>query len=253
VTQILTAVTMLCVILAGSVVMFSQTSLRLNEVLVVTVVEPKPGSDPAAIEAAALKQLTGPRLAGVQMHLVRKDRGNRAGRFMIVGLGPRAGATAVQAAVRQATPANLNADVRDVEYQLVGGDTLGALPEVDVLGIHYIRVRPDRIAAFDAFVARSLHPVVGTLSPDLRLIYYKPVRGDEPGNYITVFALTRASRDKYWPGGKDSDALRTTFQPAQKLRDELQSYLVEGSYATGNLVAAVFESRQWADWVIVSP
>jgi hypothetical protein len=87
---------------------------------------------------------------------------------------------------------------------------------------------------------------------DVRLIYYKPIRGDEPGNYITVFALTKASRDRYWPGGKDSDALRTTVQPAHAIRDELQTYLVDGSFATGNLVAAIFESRQWADWVIVT-
>ena len=126
------------------------------------------------------------------------------------------------------------------------------LPEVDVLGLHYAKVWPDRIAAFDRFVAEKLHPAVGNLGPDLRLLYYKPIQGEEPGNYLTVFALTKASRDKYWPKGQDSDELQAAFtKSVTGLADEPRTYLVDGSFATGNLAAAVYESKQWADFVVV--
>ena len=68
---------------------------------------------------------------------------------------------------------------------------------------------------------------------------------------LTIFALTIASRDKYWPNGSDSDDLKAAFKPVHPLTEELKNFLAEGSYATGNLAAAVFESREWADWVQV--
>ena len=253
-TRLAIGLTVLSLSLTCSAAAYGQTTMRLTNVLMLNVLDPKSDVDVNALETQALDRIATAQPPGMRIHLVRKDRGNRPGRLMIVGLAPGASdAAALQHAIHQSVPADfVNSGGRDVEYRLVGAERLGALPEVDVLGIHYIRVRPDRVEAFDRFVAERLHPIAGTLSADLRLIYYKPVRGDEPGNYITVFALTKASRDKYWPGGKDSDALRTTFQPAHAVRDELQTYLVEGSFATGNLVAAVFESRQWADWVIVT-
>jgi hypothetical protein len=120
-----------------------------------------------------------------------------------------------------------------------------------VLGNHYIKVQPDKVAAFDQFVATKLHPAVGNLKPDLRLLYYKPVRGEAPGNYITVFALTKASRDKYWPKGADSDELKATFTPAVKaVATDLQSYLVDGTWGTG-MTAQVYEAKEWADWTIL--
>ena len=127
------------------------------------------------------------------------------------------------------------------------------MPEVDVLGLHYARVRADRREAFDKFLADKLHPVVGNLRPDLRLLYYRPVRGDEPGAYVTNFALTGSSRDKYWPKGADSDVLKATFDaPVKALAEELRTYLVEGAYnGTPTLAAAVYEAKEWADWVIV--
>ena len=85
---------------------------------------------------------------------------------------------------------------------------------------------------------------MGNLRPDLRILYYKAVQGADAGSYIALFALTRASRDKYWPGGSDSDDLRAAFKPVQGLTKELSTYLVEGSYlADPKFAAAVFESR----------
>src|SRR4029450_2822912 len=99
----------------------------------------------------------------------------------------------------------------------------GRLPDVDVLGIHYIKVRPERADAFEQFVGRTLHPAVANLRPDLRLLYYKAVAGPDAGNYIALFALTRESRDKYWPGGSDSEHLRDAVKPVQPLTPELST------------------------------
>ncbi len=75
--------------------------------------------------------------------------------------------------------------------------TASMLPDVDVLGIHYIQVQPNRAEAFEQFVARTLHPAMANLRPDLRLLYYKAVAGPDAARFIALFALTRGrSRDK---------------------------------------------------------
>ena len=218
-------------------------TMKLSDVMLVQTIDAQADADARAVAA------TRKSAPGWQQHLVRKDRGNRAGRYALVSM--------TDATTRRAaTSAPPVADA--VEYHRVGLDTperdkLNPLTEVEVLGIHYIKVRPDRRDAFDRFVLERLHPTVGNLRPDLRLIYYKPVRGEDPGNYLTIFALTIASRDKYWPKGQDSDELKAAFKPMPPLAEELKTYLVDGSYATGDLAAAVFESREWADWVLVRP
>ena len=128
----------------------------------------------------------------------------------------------------------------------------GSLPDVDVLGSHFIKVLPDRRDAFERFVRDTLHPAVANLRPDLRLLYYKAIRGAEAPGYILLFALTKQSRDKYWPGGSDSDALRAAFGPVTVHRKELSTYLVPGSaLADEKFAAAIYESREWTDLVLV--
>ena len=78
------------------------------------------------------------------------------------------------------------------------------------------------------------------------------MRGPDTGSYITIFALTKESRDKYWPGGSDSDDLRAAFKPAQAHTKELLTYLVDDSAMMGEqFAAAVYESREWADFVLI--
>jgi len=168
-------------------------------------------------------------------HLFQADRGGRKGQSIVVSIA-------------DAPPQSTSG----TEYHLLAPDKVGALPDVDVLGIHYLKVRPERREAFEKFAAETLHPAVGSLRPDLRLLYYKAVRGPESGSYIAIFALTRESRDKYWPGGSDSEDLRVAFKPVQPLTTELLSYLVDGSAVTDEKFAArVYESREWSDFVLV--
>jgi hypothetical protein len=194
--------------------------MRLGEMLVMVPLEAAPA----------------PPAAGV---VFQADRGGHKGQYLLVTTSSAAAAGA--AVVGGGS-----------EYRLLSPETAGTLPDVDVLGIHYIKVRPERAEAFEQFVHRTLHPAVANLRPDLRLLYYKAVAGPEAGSYIVLFALTRESRDKYWPGGSDSEELREAFKPVQPLTTELSTYLVEGSALTDpRFAAAVFESRTWTDFVLV--
>ena len=249
--------------------------MKLGEVLVVNVPDLRPDADATAFEqhvltraAPAWRQAA----PGMELHLARADRGRRKGQYMLVwtaatrntwkGYASTSGASPFAQRLRAKTGDFLSglrpfiaSDGQFQEYHLVLSETVGELPEVEILGIHYTKVRRDRQEAFDAFVAEKIHPAVANLRPDLRVLYYKAVRGAHEGDYLAVFALTAASRDKYWPGGADSDALRAVFSPAiRELAKELSTYLVEGSYAADpKLAAAVYESREWTDYVLITP
>src|SRR5262245_19090672 len=67
------------------------------------------------------------------------DRGGRKGQYLVVTTrGTKAGSAS--------------------EYRLFSPETVATFPDVDVLGIHYIKVRPEQAAAFELFVCRTLHP-----------------------------------------------------------------------------------------------
>jgi hypothetical protein len=172
-----------------------------------------------------------------------------AARVFVADRGTRKGQTAI--ALSRDRPTAGAGEGERFEYHLVGPGSAGTLPSVDVLGLHYVKVKPDRVDAFERFVRDSVHPAAGNLRPDLRILYYKDVRA--AGSYLALFALTRASRDKYWPKGADSDELRAAFAPLTPLSEQLRAYLVEGSYlADPKFAAAVFESREWTDFVLQS-
>ena len=142
--------------------------MKLGEVIVFTPFGPKPPGDSNA-------------------HVFQSDRGSRKGDYMLAWTGSS----------KDKRPDDVPGSTAEAsEYQLLSPDKVGPLPDVDVLGIHYIKVRPDRRDAFEKYVGDTLHPAVGNLRPDLRLLYYKAVRGPDTGNYITIFALTKESRDK---------------------------------------------------------
>ena len=139
------------------------------------------------------------------------------------------------------------------EYRLIGADKFQSMPVAGILGIHYIKVKKDRAAEFEKFVVDKLHPAVAQILPDMELLYYKAVAGENAGSYITVFTLESvAARDKYWPLGKpETEILKLAFRPHQELAKELGTYLVEGSYLepSSGGAAAYYESKEWTDFV----
>ena len=75
---------------------------------------------------------------------------------------------------------------------------------------------------------------MGQLLTDLQLLYYKAAAGENTGSYITVFTLASpAARHKYWPeGAPETDLLKQAFSPLKGLAQELEPFLLEGSYLT---------------------
>jgi hypothetical protein len=248
--------------------------MKLGEVLIFNVPTLKPDADTAKFESSVPAEAAPAwkkNAPGMELTLLRADRGNRKGQYLLVWTTDTLARRKGYASASGGSPFTpgltgkvgeagnsfapfVSGDGRYSEYHLLSPEKVGALPVVEILGIHYIKVRPDRREAFERFVAGTLHPAVGNLRPDLRLLYYKSVRGDDAGEYITVMALTIESRDKYWPKGSDSDAVRAAFGPVRPLTTELSSYLVEGTFLTGEKFAApVFEAKEWTDFVRVQP
>lgn len=139
------------------------------------------------------------------------------------------------------------------EYQLIGADQFGELPVVNILGFHYIKVKPERAKDFEQFVISTLHPAVGHLFPDMQMLYFKATAGENASSYITLWTIKSVeARDQYWPAGKpETELLKTGYRPLNELAKKLEQYLVEGSYlAPGGGVAAIFESKEWTDYVM---
>jgi hypothetical protein len=141
------------------------------------------------------------------------------------------------------------------EYELVGSEGVSALPTVELLGVHYIQVRPDRAEAFEAFVRDTLHPALVGRIPGMDLLYYKGVRGENTGQYLTFFAIESVeARARYWPtGSSETAALKEPFAPLADIAGQLRTYLVEGSYLKPDTgaAAAIFESLEWTDFAFL--
>jgi hypothetical protein len=230
-------------------------TMKLGEVLIFHTPDLKSGFDPAAFENRVGNEIAASRKASgtaSELHLLRADRGSRKGQYVLVS------SMSLQQRGKEPASSPLNlapftgGEGQQAEYHLLSPEAVGSLPDVEILGIHYTKVRPERREAFERFVGERVHPAVGELRPDLRVLYYRAAHDGGESNYIAVIALTRASRDKYWPGGTDSEDLRAAFRPVQGLTTELRTYLVEGSYlADPKFAAAVYESREWTDFVLV--
>ena len=129
--------------------------------------------------------------AGEASFFLKKARGPHTGRYAVFLTSPHANSPAI-AAHTQAFPTL-------VRYELIGASKVGVLPTVDVLGVHYIQVKPGQGPAFEKFVTDKMAAAVGNLRPDLRFLCYKGANG----RYFTIIAITNAARGKYWKNGDD--------------------------------------------------
>jgi hypothetical protein len=248
--------------------------MRLGEVLVLSAPVLKSGADTAAYEAYLTDEVAPAWRAqapGPEVHLFRADRGARDGAHLIVWTvdtadrreayppGDGSPFPAQVMAAAGLSPARhasyVEAPGSYTDYVLVGADQAGALPGVEILGIHAVAVRPGREAAFEAFVRDTLYQAFRDRMPGLHLLYYRGVRGEQAGSYLALFALESvAARELYWPtGAPETEALAAGFRPLRPLGLALSRYLVEGSYLepSSGAAGAYFESTDWTDFVHV--
>jgi len=248
--------------------------MTLTEVLIINTPVLRGEADTAAYEA----HMTGTvapawQAQGLGMHLFRADRGARNGDYLVVWnvetpvqrertLPEDPASSGFSRAVLERVGSALTPAARFLsdegaytDYVLIGGEQVQALPDVDILGMHYIQVQAGREAAFEAFVRERLYPALTGQIPGMHLLYYKGVRGDQTGRYLTIFALeTVQTREQYWPtGAPETEALTAAFKPFGALARELGTYLVADSYLKPETGAAgaIFESLEWTDFVHV--
>src|SRR5689334_16025273 len=105
-----------------------------------------PAAADPAFEAQALGQLSGLKsrlAAGEESFFLKKARGSHVGTYAMLLTSPSAASQSLSAHT-QAFPTLL-------KYELIGASKVGVLPTVDVLGVHYIKVKPGQGPAFEKF------------------------------------------------------------------------------------------------------
>ena len=267
------AIVFLFVLNVPAKILFGQ-GMKMGEVIMISNSSIRKGVKPEALQRWVNDEIASSwnrKYPGTSMHLFQADRGDGKGKFLLI-------TSTIRAAYREALPEGspfaddhattitddvnprsfsnfLNKTDAYTEYSLIGAENFKSLPVAGILGIHYIKVKPERAVDFEKLVVDKLHPSVGKIFPDMQLLYYKAVGGDHTGEYITVFTIKSAeARDKYWPaGGPETEALKKGFDPLKKLATELGDYLVEGSYLKPESggAAAYFEAIKWTDFVCV--
>jgi hypothetical protein len=242
-------------------------SLQVGEILIVSNATLKKKVNPETFHSYIKEEVSAwnKDKLGVTIQLFKADRGKRNGEYLLVcGITSTADrkmlpegspfTEKVLSGVSGKRPSDfLDNPNAYTEYQLLGAEKFESLPSAGILGIHYIQVKEERAREFEKFVVEKLHPAVGRLFPDMQLLYYKAVAGEQAGSYITIFTIKSVqARDKYWPAGApETEILKKTFQPHKELAKELGTYLVPDSYLgpESGGAAAYFESKVWTDFV----
>ncbi len=267
--KVFTTILPLFTLIASAGMAYAQ-AMKMGEVIMVSNSTLKKDVKPETFQSWINKEIApswNKKYPGVSMHLFHADRGDRKGNFLLVSAAARIadreslppGSPFTEKVISVSNAASkkpgdfLSTPESYTEYRLIGSQKLKFLPVAGILGIHYIKVKPERSAEFEKFVIEKLHPAVGQLFPDMQLLYYKAVAGENPGEFITIFTIESvAARDKYWPAGApETEILKKAFFPLKELALELSGYLVEDSYLKPESggAAAYFESTRWTDFV----
>lgn len=190
--------------------------------------------------------------ASMPLHAFQADRGELDGEFLLGWSGAQLNDVTAGALEASGLTGSLADPSSYTEYALVGAESAGSLPSVELLGIHRVEILPERADEFASFVADSIYPTFQGRAPGMRLLYYRGVEGAEEGEHILIFTFdTIERREDYFPTGEpETQALTDAFAPMQPLGDSLAEYQVPGSYLgrdTG-LAAAIFEAVDWTDY-----
>ena len=230
----------------------SAQGMKMSEKIVLSQGSRNKALSPQEFRNKAM-DIIAPKGKAQSIHLFHADRGNRKGEFLLVTDNNNvSGGSAI------ADPFSSFSGILDnagsfSTYQLIGADKFGPLPNTGILGIHYIKVRPEKAQDFEKFVTEKLHPLVGNVFPDMQMMYYKAVAGNKKANYLLIFSIASPSaRDKYWPEGKpETDLLKDRFKQFTALAAELEPFLIPDTYleTKSGGAAAIFESKVWTDFI----
>jgi hypothetical protein len=82
------------------------------------------------------------------------------------------------------------------------------------------RWKKEKAAEFEKFVVEKLHPAVGNVLPDMHLMYYKAVSGDNTASYITIFAISvcRCAAQVLAEGAPETKPLKDAFNHSKGWR-----------------------------------
>jgi hypothetical protein len=246
---------------------FSQR-MKLGEVLIISnsPLNSEVNGEEAGSYISKMNAAFGKSIPSGSVYLFKADRGDRKGESLLVctlpkekdrkALSENLFTDKIFSAENKSLKSFLVKPNAYTEYRMIGAGKFKLRPSISLLGIHYIKVKPERSADFEEFVVEKLHPTVGNVLPDMQLIYYKAVAGENTGSYITIFALeSTAARHKYWPEGEpETQELKAAFRPYNDVARRLEPLLVEESYlpADSGGGAAIYESREWTDFLIIS-
>lgn len=249
-------------------------NIQVGDVLIVAAPDLTEVVDSSAYQASVVDEVApawNDRVPGAELHLLQSDRGRRSGDYLLVWTTSpfvRASIPAPSEALPFAAellretglvpPGGSDpADAIDeyTEYELVDGEPIGELPVVDVLGFHFIQVKPGLEERFESFVTDTLYDALAGRTPAMDLLYYRATRGKGAGSYLLLFAIeTTGARELYWPtGAPETEATKKAFEPLRPIARALSTYLVEGSYLEpdSGAAAAYIESLDWTDYVDV--
>ncbi len=97
----------------------------------------------------------------------------------------------------------------------------------EVIGIHYLEVRPRKNDDLEKFVINEFNAAMHNKVPGLNIYIMKGDRGDMTGKYILVYVIdTIERRNNYFPASGDaSDELKKAFDPLMEVYDKLQSFI----------------------------
>lgn len=239
--------------------------VKVGEALILSHPELKPDVDEKSFQVFVTDELI-PELSkknvGTSYHLLKADRGNQKGKFLFVRSIEKIKDRKIPHAADPLDLVHSGEEGLQVlitnpkkfsEYHLIGAEKTTNLPTSGLLGLHFIKVKEERAKDFETLVVNKLHPAVSHLFPDMQLLYYKCVAGENTGSYLTIFTIdSPEARHKYWPEGEpETDILKKTFKPLEALAKELGAYLVPGSYLEPESggAAAYWESKEWTDYV----
>ena len=247
--------------------------IPMGETIFISTSSLKKDIDPGNYESFMLSELVpawNRNSPEATMYLLKADRGDRNGEYLTICMAPGKeipeklgkgspfadkSVVSVAGDLSKLPSAFLENPEEYTKYQLLGGDRITPLPTVEILGIHYMKVKPDKKKDYEKFVVERLHPTVGDLIHDMNLLYFKAVDGENKDTFITIYVIESVeARERFWPtGGQEQDIVKELFGPYKDLAKELASYMVEDSYLKPESGggAAIFESIEWTDFVLI--